>query len=111
MIKGIGTDIIRIDRISLDDKHIDRILSDEEKVLYNSLHIDKRRLEFLAGRFAAKEAIGKAMGTGVSGFNMKDITIRWDNNHKPICEFCDMKVHISISHTNEFAVAFAVIEE
>ncbi len=111
MIKGIGTDIIRIDRISLDDKHIDRILSSEEKELFETLHIDKRRYEFLAGRFAAKEAIGKAMGTGVKGFNMKDITIKWDENHKPICAFCNMNVHISISHTDEFAVAFAVIEE
>ncbi len=37
MIKGIGTDIIRLDRVTLDDKHIERILSDEEKELYNSL--------------------------------------------------------------------------
>lgn len=111
MIKGIGTDIIRLDRVTLDDKHIERILSDEEKELYNSLHIDKRRKEFLAGRFAAKEAISKALGTGISGFNLKDITIKWDEKHKPICDFNDLCIHISISHTDEFAVAFAVIEE
>jgi holo-[acyl-carrier protein] synthase len=111
MIKGIGTDIIKIDRISLDEKFIDRVLSEKEKELYNTLHIDKRRYEFVAGRFAAKEAIGKALGTGVSGFNLKDVTIKWDENHKPICEFCDYRVHISISHSEEFAVAFALIEE
>ena len=68
-------------------------------------------MEFLAGRFAAKEAISKALGTGVVGFNLKDITIDWDEFHKPVCDFQDMKIHISITHSDEFAVAFAVIEE
>lgn len=111
MIKGIGTDIIKMDRVSLDDRHIDRILSEEEKMLYKNLHIEKRRLEFVAGRFAAKEAIAKALGTGVVGFNLKDITIKWDENHKPICDFHDLCIHVTISHSEEFAVAFAVIEE
>ncbi len=111
MIKGVGTDIIKISRVSLDEKHINRILSVEEIELLNTLHIDKRKQEFLAGRFAAKEAISKALGTGVIGFNLKDITIKWDENHKPICEYNGLNIHVSISHSEEFAVAFAVIEE
>lgn len=111
MIKGIGTDIIKMDRVTLDERHINRILSEEEKVLFNELHIEKRKLEFLAGRFAAKEAIAKALGTGIVGFNLKDITIKWDKNHKPICDYNDLCIHVSITHSEEFAVAFAVIEE
>lgn len=111
MIKGIGTDIIKMDRVTLDERHINRILSDEEKQLFNELHIEKRKLEFLAGRFAAKEAISKALGTGIVGFNLKDITIKWDENHKPICDYNGLCIHVSITHSDEFAVAFAVIEE
>lgn len=111
MIKGIGTDIIKIDRISLSDKFVNRILSVDEKLLFNALHLEKRRVEFLAGRFAAKEAISKALGTGISGLNFKDISILWDELHKPICSFNELNIHISISHSDEFAIAFAIIEE
>ncbi len=111
MITGIGTDIIRLDRINLDEKFVERVLSEKEQALYNDLRIDKRRVEFLAGRFAAKEALAKAMGTGIRGFNLNDISVLWNELHKPVCEFRGLNIHISISHSNEFAVAFVIIEE
>ena len=111
MITGIGTDIVKLDRITLDEKFVNRILSKEELTLYGTLRIDKRRVEFLAGRFAAKEALAKAIGTGIRGFNLNDISVVWDEFHKPVCEFRGLNIHISISHSNEFAVAFVIIEE
>ena len=111
MITGIGTDIIKLDRITLDDKFVSRVLSEEEQTLYKTLRIDKRRVEFLAGRFASKEALAKALGTGIKGFNLNDISIVWDESHKPICDFRGLNIHVSISHSNEFAVAFVIIEE
>ena len=111
MITGIGTDIIKLDRITLDEKFVNRILSKDELTLYKTLRIDKRRVEFLAGRFAAKEALAKALGSGIRGFNLNDIAVVWDKFHKPVCEFRGLNIHVSISHSNEFAVAFVIIEE
>ena len=70
MIHGIGIDLIEIDRIKdvyikQSDKLIHRILTDQEQQKFNSFKNDKRKLEFLAGRFATKEAFSKALGTGL----------------------------------------------
>ena len=66
MIFGIGTDILRIDRVAaayerFGDRFAERILMPEELDMF---HGHKRPVRFLAMRFAAKEAIVKAMGTG-----------------------------------------------
>ena len=70
MIKGIGIDIIELSRIqeimSRQNKLIDRILTANEKQLFEELPMT-RKIEFLAGRFAAKEAFSKAAGTGIGG--------------------------------------------
>jgi holo-[acyl-carrier protein] synthase len=68
VIFGIGTDILRIDRIEATYKRfgqhfVDRLLLPEEQQLFT---ISKQPVRFLAMRFAAKEAIVKAMGTGFS---------------------------------------------
>ena len=70
MIHGIGIDLIEIDRIKdvyikQSDKLIHRILTEQEQQKFNSFKNDKRKLEFLAGRFATKEAFSKALGTGL----------------------------------------------
>lgn len=58
MIKGIGVDIIELDRIKKiierKPRFLKRILSDAEMTLYNQLPSSQRKIEFLAGRFAAK---------------------------------------------------------
>ena len=59
MIKGIGIDICQISRMKPDMNR--RILSDSENIIYEEIKLDKRKIEFLAGRFAAKEAIYKAL--------------------------------------------------
>ena len=79
------------------------------------------RPEYLAGRFAAKEAISKALGTGIFQFSMREIEIDRNANGKPVVilrgkakqiaqKFGDYKIHITISHSRENAVAYAVLE-
>ena len=74
----------------------------------------------MAGNFAAKEAVSKALGTGVRGFGLKDIEILRDELGKPIVEVSDkvkelIKVNnylfnVSISHNRTCAIAFVVLE-
>tara|TARA_Y100000768_G_C23953439_1_gene671464 strand:- start:1354 stop:1713 length:360 start_codon:yes stop_codon:yes gene_type:complete len=118
MIKslGLGTDIIRISRIEKilkSDKRqrfLNKIFSKEEI----SLSKKKRcEFEFFAGRFAAKEAIRKAMSSKnsskIKGF--KSINIPSQNNGKPFVDIKNFKknIIISISHDGNYATAVCVM--
>lgn len=121
MIIGIGTDIIEIDRI---EKVINRTSSFIEKSFTNNEieYFKSKGLKgnVIAGNFAAKEAISKAMGTGFRGFGLKDIEVLRDELGKPIVKLSDkiyelldikeFNIHISISHSKENAIAYAVME-
>lgn len=121
MILGIGTDIIEIDRIS---RAIDNTPMFLEKIFtkreIEQLTRSKLRVESVAGNFAVKEAVSKALGTGVRGFNFKDIEVLRDELGKPVVEVSDkikelIKVNnylfnVSISHNRTCAIAFVVIE-
>lgn len=76
MIKGIGTDILEINRVSQyidNDKFLSRILHSEERERFNTFQSDKRKAEYLAGRFCVKEAYAKALGTGIGKISFRDI--------------------------------------
>src|SRR5690625_5305151 len=79
MIKGIGIDIIELNRIEesvhKNERFIKRILTDKELDVYNHLQRKRRKLEFLAGRFAAKEAFAKATGRGIGKLSFQHIEI------------------------------------
>jgi len=115
VIIGIGTDIIEIKRIEkLDlDKFAKKILTESEiKLLANG----PQRVAKLAKRFAAKEAIAKAFGTGIGGdLSFQDIEISSDEKGKPLAKISNqqagLSVHLSIADEKEYAVAFAVIEK
>lgn len=122
MIKGIGTDIIEISRIESGMRRtssfIDKLFSDEEKYL---LELRGFKSETVAGRFAAKEAVSKALGTGFRGFELRDIQILSDEKGKPIAKLCNgaldrlqeiggEQVYVSISHCQSYATAYVVIE-
>lgn len=113
MIKGIGTDIIEIDRINKvnkKDKLAQRILSDEEYSKYCNLADDGRKNEFLAGRFAVKEAYSKALGSGIgSSISFKDINCVNDVSGRPYL-VNDTAAHVSISHSKNYAVATVILE-
>jgi holo-[acyl-carrier protein] synthase len=122
MIIGIGTDIIEINRI---EKVIMRTSSFIQKS-FTSNEIEYFKLKGLkgnviAGNFAAKEAISKALGTGFRGFGLQDIEVLRDELGKPVVnlshkiyDLLDIKefnIHVSISHSKENAIAYAVMEE
>ncbi len=115
MITGIGLDIVELVRIrKLDEKSSkfrERILTESELAEYNRLK-NSRRTEFLAGRFAAKEAFAKALGTGIGaacGFH--DMEIRKDERGKPGIFFCNKECGlVSITHSQEFAAAQVILQ-
>jgi holo-[acyl-carrier protein] synthase len=114
MIKGIGIDIIELHRIreliNKQSKLVDRILTVNEKKRYEDLS-EARKVEFLAGRFAAKEAFSKAFGTGIGKeLSFQDIEIETDSSGKPFFQKPEVQSHLSISHSREYAVAHVVIE-
>ena len=69
MIHGIGIDLIEIERIRKvlykQPKLVDRVLTENEKLKFEKFTHEKRKIEFLAGRFVVKEAFSKALGTGL----------------------------------------------
>jgi holo-[acyl-carrier protein] synthase len=122
MIIGTGVDIIEIDRIKRAAERtksfMSKVYSENEIVLFREKGM---RMESVAGNFAAKEAISKALGTGIRGFQLKDIEIVRNGIGKPevylygrakiIAELKGVKsIHISISHSKNDAIAFAVLE-
>jgi holo-[acyl-carrier protein] synthase len=113
-ILGIGTDIIEISRIEQaverwGDHFLRHVFCDEE-IDYARRH--KNPTQHFAGRFAAKEAILKAIGDNAH-ITWKDMKIMNDRNGRPYCIYSDKKfrqrILLSISHTENYAVASAII--
>lgn len=120
MIVGMGTDIIEISRIQKAITDNDRFLSrvfTENEIRY-AVTQDKIRFHSLAGMWAAKEAYAKATGKGFREFAMKDVEILHDQFSAPYLKLyrqaliysVEAKVHISISHSEDFAIAYCIIE-
>jgi holo-[acyl-carrier protein] synthase len=115
VIVGIGTDIVelaRIKRVGV-ERLSNKILTAQERDRLPTS--DKRMLEYVAGRFAAKEAIAKAIGTGLgTGFAFQDVEILSNEAGAPKVYWKGQEgkqiVHLSISHSEQYAVAMVVIE-
>ncbi|MFH0753980.1 MAG: holo-ACP synthase [Candidatus Omnitrophota bacterium] len=114
MITGSGIDIVEIVRIRAatlkwGDRFLTRILNDEE-IAYAQTHIIP--YPHYAGRFAAKEAIYKAVGDKT--LSWKDITVTNTPDGKPVCHInrplSGQVIHLSISHSKFYAVASAIVE-
>lgn len=112
MIIGIGTDIVEIARIEKFDaeKFAAKILNANEITALTKLTATK-----LAKRFAGKEAVAKALGTGIGAeLAFHDIEISNDAAGKPLAKILtrpELKVHLSLSDEKNYAVAFAIIED
>jgi holo-[acyl-carrier protein] synthase len=124
MILGVGIDIIEVARIRssyerFGERFLNRILLQGE-INYCLSH--KEPGPFLAARFAAKEAISKAFGTGIGGqLGWQDMEVRGKesgepfvilrgNGEKLLKERNACAVLISLSHTQEYAAAVAILE-
>ncbi|MBC7499328.1 MAG: holo-ACP synthase [Herminiimonas sp.] len=129
MIYGIGTDIIRIDRIEAalqrhGDRFAERILGPEEmgKYLRRKEKVAARGIRFLATRFAAKEAFSKAVGLGMR-MPMTWRTMQVVNapsgkpmvlTSGPMDEFMkknELTAQVTITDEAEYAVAFVIVEK
>src|SRR5699024_12214093 len=79
MVKGIAIDIAEITRIKRamdkNSRIVKRILTENEYIHYTTLPTERRKLEYVAGRFAAKEAYAKAAGTGLGKLSLQHIEI------------------------------------
>lgn len=124
MIYGVGTDIVDIERIERSverhgDKFAERILAPSELEAYQKI---KNKINHLAKRFAAKEAVSKALGTGMrNGIDFAQLVISNDDLGKPQVVLEGKakawseknkitKIHLSISDEKKHAVAFAIAE-
>lgn len=106
----IGIDILELDRLACPkSSFINHVLSPEEIKVYET-YKDNRCIEFLGGRFAAKEAIIKCL-SDIEIPNMKDITILDNEKGKPIVKYKDYKLKVSISHEKHYACAIAMLEQ
>jgi len=116
----IGIDISKISRFEkfLDnEKFYNRVFTKNEIELINKRR-GNRKLETIAGRFSAKEAVSKALGTGIGKIGFKDIEILNKENGKPEVFLCnkakdicskiiDNNLEVSISHDGEYVVSVA----
>ena len=121
MIRGIGVDVVELARISevvekWGDRFLRKVFTDGELSYARS---KKFPIHHIAGRFAAKEAVAKALATGWSGgFRWKDVEVKNDASGKPAIElhgdvrelFATSNILVSISHSETVVVAAAVIE-
>ena len=124
MIHGVGTDIVRVARLTEalarhGARFAERILDASERAAFAAAP-DPARL--LAKRFAAKEAFGKALGTGVAApATLHAVRVGHDALGKPLFEFSPalaeymrerwFHAHLSLSEETDYVVAIAVIEK
>ena len=114
----VGVDVIEIDRI---ESAIDRWGERFFKRVYTPAERDhcRNRTPELAARFAAKEAVMKALGTGIKGVGWRDIEVLPDPNGKPLvylyggarkkAEDLGLRdIAISLSHSRDYAVASVI---
>ena len=123
MIYGIGCDIADVRRFAkwVSDGGMIARFFNEREIIANGT--DLHKCEHYAVRFAAKEEFSKALGTGLADFSLRDVYIAHDDDGKPelmllgnalklVEKRCGAgaRVHVSMSHEKEYALAFVVIE-
>lgn len=114
MIVGIGVDIA-------DNSRFEKLEEGVKARIFTPYEIEESgkapsKAEYLASRFAAKEAFSKALGSGFDGILPRNIEIRQDGNGKPYIALLSSngsgyKTHLSISHERAMSVAMVVLED
>ena len=116
MIVGHGIDIEELasiqNAVEKREGFAKRVLTDKEMERFASLK-GRRQIEYLAGRWSAKEAFSKAMGMGIGKLGFQDLEVL--NNERGAPYFSKSpfsgKVWLSISHTDQFVTASVILEE
>jgi len=127
MILGIGTDILEVERMQFlvqrfGNKALYRLFTPLERNVAQALSYNQQ-VRFYAKRFAGKEAIAKALGTGIGEkLSWQDISILKEENGKPVVKFSEkanhflarnyppLTWHISLSDDRQ-ALAFVIVEK
>lgn len=121
MILGCGIDIIEVERIARaaeKEGFMNRVFTGAERQRFSQYNDDPDRI---AGAFAAKEAVAKALGTGIGSVEWKEIEILHRDGGQPYAELTGgakkrmgelggSRLHISISHVKTMAAAQAILE-
>jgi len=124
MIIGIGVDIAKVPRFEKvlerhGERFVERILHPNEQKRYQT---HGQPLAFFAKRYAAKEALSKALGTGIAkGVNFNEIEVKQDENGRPFLVLHDSTLEVanqlgvknlflSLSDEQDYAVANVVLE-
>lgn len=123
MIAGVGTDIVAVARLGkLFERHgkraLEKLLASQERPDFDKA---KDPARFLAKRFAAKEAFGKALGIGVAvPATLPNIAVIHDEFGKPAFDYAPelaqlmhkrgLVAHLSISDEADYVVAFVILE-
>lgn len=121
-IVGIGMDMVciaRMERAAQSDHFKQRVFGDEERVLFEARG---QRAEVMAANFAAKEAFGKALGTGIlHEFSLAEVQALRNEQGAPYFAFRGRaqelmsrrgwRAHLSLTHEGEYACAFVVLED
>lgn len=115
MSKMIGIDIVEFEEIRerLSDRFVARILSITELERYNNISNINRKISYLAGRFAAKEAYTKVYRCFEEPLNFSDVTVLNDEFGAPyiVSKYRpEDKLSLSISHSRNYAVAICIKE-
>ena len=124
MIKGVGTDIIEVERVASKiqkENGFRELVFSTEEIKYCENKTNK--FEHYAARFAAKEALGKALGLGwAEGTTINEVEILNNIDGKPYINFIGEtanqiaslnlgNIHVSLSHIKTFATAVVIIEQ
>ena len=124
MIYGMGIDIVRIARLSSwvgNKKKIQRFFDPREAAYILARNRQSYQIQTIASYFAVKESFGKAIGSGLRYFALRDVAVVRDNLGRPTLQLSESarslvahiphcRFHISISHHEKSAVACTIIE-
>ena len=119
MVRGVGLDlceISRMEKLLADSRFLNRFFTGEETEYIRSK--GKNAAQTMAGIFAAKEALAKALGTGIT-FELRDVSVGHDENGQPFYRLTGQaaalgegsRFFLSVSHEGGTAAAVCVRED
>lgn len=118
-MRGVGIDLVEVARIRKSMKNprfLTRFFGNEESTLFTGAHAAER----VAANYAAKEAFGKALGTGIRGFALSEVQVLRDDRGAPYLSFSGEAARVvkargltflcSLTHTREYAQAIVIAQ-